>query len=137
MSSTRQLCISLLLASSVAVPSYAQITWNNVGAGPTPNTSGQMGAARNSMNDAFGQFQNMISASEATQRANWENAKNNNTQTYLNDVYSYRTVKDLVANRDKLEAKLYIYGAQIDQNIARNAYDARLLTLMQIEKAAQ
>lgn len=125
--------VSLIFAVLLANPAYAQITWNNVNS-TVPDTSRQMGAARDSMNSAFDQLRGVINAQEENDRANWNAVKNNNTQEYLDAVYSYTTVKDLLANREVLERKRMSYGAQIDQGVARNAIEARLYALMRLEQ---
>lgn len=89
------------------------------------------------MNAAFNQLQNVLKEREETEVANWNARKNNNTQEYLDAVYSFRTVEDLRANRDALEQKRLSYGAQIDQNLTRGAIDDRLSTLMQQAQWAQ
>lgn len=126
--------ISLILAALVVNPTYAQITWNNVSGGSMPNTSGQMDAARGSMNAGFNSLRDVLNNQEDTDRHNWNVQKNNNTQDYLDALYSYKTVKDLLANQDALNWKRTGYGAQIDREVARNAFDARLSALMQQER---
>ena len=89
------------------------------------------------MNAGFNQLQNVLKEREEIEVANWNVRKNNNTQEYLDAVYSFRTVEDLRANRDALEQKRLSYGAQIDQNLTRGAIDDRLSTLMQQAQWAQ
>lgn len=126
--------ISLILTALVVSPTHAQITWQNVSGGSQPNTSSQMEAARSSMNSGFEQLKNVVSAQEDNERANWNARKNNNTQDYLDALYNYKTVKDLLANQDALERMRIGYGAQIDRNVARGAFDERLSTLMRLER---
>lgn len=129
----RFICISLIFSALVVNPTYAQVTWNNVYS-PMPDTSRQMDSARGSMNGAFDQLRNVINAQEDTDRANWNVQKNNNTQDYLEALYSKKTVEDLLANQEALDQKRIGYGAQIDRNVARDAFDARLSTLMRQER---
>lgn len=126
--------IGLILTALVANPSFAQNTWKNVYVTPVPDTSRQMDSARGSMNSGFDQLRNVISAQEENNRANWNNQKNNNTQDYLDALYSEKTVADLLANQKALERRRIGYGAQIDREVARGAFDARLSTLMQQER---
>lgn len=114
---------------------YAQITWTNVPGAPVPDTSRQIDAARGSMNDAFGQLRNMMKEQEDNQAHNWNVRKNNNTQEYLDAVYSYKTVRDLTDHQAALDQKRITYGAQIDRDVARDAFDNRLSALMQRERA--
>ena len=128
--------LALLLAAFIAYPAEAQIGWQNVSSGSAPNVSGQMGAAQQSFNNAFGQLNNVLAERESIDRANWENRKRNNTQEFLNFVYNYRTVDELRAHRDEIEQKRQSYGYQIDQDVARNAYDNRFAALAQQEQWA-
>ena len=119
----------------VVGPAYAQITWTNVPGAPAPDRSRQIDAARGSMNDAFGQLGNMIKEQEDNQARNWNVRKNNNTQEYLDAVYSYKTVRELTDHQAALDQKRIAYGAQIDRDVARDAFDIRLSALMQRERA--
>lgn len=117
MSQLRLIRISLILTALVAIPTHAQ-----------------MDAAQRSMNAGFNQLRGMIQDQENIDNHNWNVQKNNNTQAYLDAVYSHKTVRDLLANREALERMRIGYGAQIDRDIARGAFDARLYSLMQQEQ---
>ena len=123
--------ISLVLTALVVNPTQAQITWNNVYSNPMPDNSRQMDSARNSINAGFDQLRNELKAREDTERSNWRIQKDNNTQDYLDALYNEKTVEDLLANQGALEQKRIGYGAQIDRDVARSAFDARLSTLKQ------
>ncbi|WP_423708716.1 hypothetical protein [Undibacterium sp. WLX3042] len=132
----RLIRISLILTALVINPTHAQITWKNVTSNPLPDPSRQMEAARGSMNGGFDQLRNMVNDQENIDRDNWNIRKNNNTQDYLDALYRYKTVKDLLANQEALDQKRIGYGAQIDRDVARSAFDGRLSTLMQQERSS-
>lgn len=122
--------------ATIAVGSvHAQITWTNVPGTAAPNTSRQIDAARGSMNDAFGQWGGMIKEQEDNDTHNWNVRKRNNTEEYLDAVYSYKTVKELTDHQAALDQKRTAYGAQIDREVARSAFDTRLYALMRREQA--
>lgn len=125
--------ISLVLTALVVSPTHAQ-TWQNVRPTmPTADPSRYMDAAQNSMNSAFSGLSNALKASEETDRANWNTMKNNNTQDYLDALHSKKTVKDLLGSQYALEQQRIGYGAQIDREVARSAFDNRLSSLTQQE----
>lgn len=129
--------ISLILTTFVVTPTHAQ-TWQNVRPTmPMADPSRHMDAAQNSMNSAFDSFNNVLKKAEETDRSNWNTMKNNNTQDYLDALHSKKTVKDLLASQYALEQQRTGYGAQIDREVARSAFDDRLSVLTQRERREQ
>ena len=127
--------ISLVLTAFVVIPTHAQ-TWQNVRPTmPAADPSRYMDAAQNSMNSAFSGLSNALKASEETDRANWNTIKNNNTQDYLDALHSKKTVKDLLDSQYALEQQRTGYGAQIDREVARGAFDNRLSSLIKYENS--
>ena len=116
----RPIRISLILTAFIANPTYAQY-----------------GAAQNSMNSAFNSLSQVLKDLETTNDRNWIVKKNNNTQDYLDSLYSNKTVKDLLANQEDLERMRIGYGAQIDRDAVRSAFDDRLSSLMRRERSME
>jgi hypothetical protein len=127
--------ISLVLTAFVVSPTHAQ-TWQTVRPSmPTADPSRYMDAAQNSMNSAFSGLSNALKAAEETSQANWNTIKNNNTQDYLDALHSKKTVKDLLDSQYALEQQRTGYGAQIDREVARGAFDNRLSSLIKYENS--
>lgn len=109
------------------------ITWQNVqGNNPIDALKG-IQVAQQMGSGAFDQFGKIIQGVQATDEANWEQVKKNNTQEFLNKLYSATGPEQFKALQDsgQLQEMIAKNGAQIDQAAVRAATDGRLATLQQ------
>jgi hypothetical protein len=114
------------------------ITWRTVN-GPSLAEAGRpMEAAQRSFDSAFTGLGGVLKQQEATDQANWNQVKENNTQNFLNKLYSAQGADGFKALQDsgQLEQMLASNGAQIDRAAARSAMDGRLGTLQQRDAQA-
>jgi hypothetical protein len=90
-----------------------------------------MELAQRSFDNAFTGLGGVLKQQEATDQANWNQIKENNTQDFLNKLYSAQGAEGFKALQDsgQLEQMLAANGAQIDRAAARSAMDGRLSTL--------
>lgn len=97
------------------------ITWRNVDAPNIGDPSRTLAMAQGSVNAAFDQMARPLQQFEATDRANWETQKVNNTNEMLNYLSGFRTVEDAQAaiNSGAVQGMLTKMGAQVDQNKVR------------------
>jgi hypothetical protein len=112
------------------------ITWRTVN-GPSLAEAGRpLESAQRSFDSAFTGLGGLLKQTEATDAANWNQAKENNTQDFLNKLYSAQGAKGFKALQDsgELDRMLAANGAQIDRAAARSAMDGRLSTLQQRDK---
>jgi hypothetical protein len=111
------------------------ITWQNVQGPDSSSGFRAIEAAGRSINAAFDQFGGLIKDAQAVDAANWEQVKKNNTQDFLNKLYSATGPEQFKALQDsgQLQEMIAKNGAQIDQAAARSAMDGRLATLQQRE----
>ena len=114
------------------------ITWRTVN-GPSLAEAGRpTEAAQRSFDSAFTGLGGVLKQQEATDQANWNQVKENNTQDFLNKLYSAQGADGFKALQDsgQLEQMLASNGAQIDRAAARSAMDGRLGTLQQRDAQA-
>jgi hypothetical protein len=107
------------------------ITWRTVN-GPSLAEAGRpMESAQRSFDNAFTGLGGVLKQQEATDQANWNQVKENNTQNFLNKLYSAQGAEGFKALQDsgELDRMLAANGAQIDRAAARSAMDGRLSTL--------
>jgi hypothetical protein len=109
------------------------ITWQNVQGPDSSSGFRAIEAAGRSINAAFDQFGGLIKDAQAVDTANWEQVKKNNTQEFLNKLYSVQGPERFQAMQEsgELQAMIAKNGAQIDQAAARSALDGRLANLQQ------
>jgi hypothetical protein len=109
------------------------ITWQNVQGPDSSSGFRAIEAAGRSINAGFDQFGGLIKDAQAVDAANWEQVKKNNTQDFLNKLYSATGPEQFKALQDsgQLQEMIAKNGAQIDQAAARSAMDGRLSTLQQ------
>jgi hypothetical protein len=113
------------------------ITWRTVN-GPSLAEAGRpMESAQRSFDNAFTGLGGVLKQQEATDQANWNQIKENNTQDFLNKLYSAQGAEGFKALQDsgELDRMLAANGAQIDRAAARSALDGRLATLQQRDVA--
>lgn len=108
----------------------AALTWQNVN-GP------QLSVAdlRSTTNDMFSGLQGLLDKQKATDTANWDQVKLNNTNALLSGVQEAQTPEEYAAKRAALQQQLGAAGAQVDSAAVRTAMDSRLSTLQQRAKA--
>jgi hypothetical protein len=111
----------------------AAITWRNVSGPSLAEASRPLEAAQRSIDNAFTGLGGVLRQQESTDAANWNQVKENNTQDFLNKLYSAQGAEGFKALQDsgELERMLAANGAQIDRAAARSAMDGRLGTLQQ------
>lgn len=109
------------------------ITWQNINAPSFGEANRLMGVAQGSFDNAFTGLGGVLKQAEATDAVNWNQAKENNTQNFLNKLYSAQGAEGFKALQDsgELDRMLAANGAQIDRAAARSAMDSRLGTLQQ------
>ena len=114
------------------------ITWRNIEAPDMRGVMQGMGIAQQGMNSGFDKLQNVFKTIEDTDKANWEQQKQNNTQAFMNELTKYRTPEELQAAQASgvLDRIRSAYGAQVDANAIRAAEENRIPLLQQRTKAA-
>lgn len=114
------------------------ITWRTVN-GPSLAEAGRpMESAQRSFDNAFTGLTDVLKQREAVDTTNWNQLKENNTQDFLNKLYSAQGAEGFKALQDsgELQRMLTANGAQIDRAAARSAMDGRLSVLQQRDKQA-
>lgn len=109
----------------------AAITWQNINGPSLAEATRPMEAASRSFTGAFDGLANVLKQREATQTANWDQAKVNNTNALLGAVQEPKTPEEFAAKEAQLRQQLLGYGAQVDPVAARAALDGRMATLQQ------
>lgn len=100
------------------------ITWRNVSSGNGAAVAGHlMGAAQDSFNSGIDTLKNTLTERRDAEKANWDVAKQNNTDAFLNKLNSYQTPEQLAAAQasGELDALRGQYGAQVDGAAIRGA----------------
>ena len=99
------------------------ITWRNIQGGNGAVEAGRLlNAAQNSVNTGLDKITDVFAQYRETDRANWENGKENNTQAFLDRLAQFRTPEELAAAQasGELDALKQQYGAQIDRGLIRD-----------------
>ena len=111
----------------------AAITWQNISGADYSNAARTLDAAQQRLDAGFGNLGDILKKREATDTANWDTGKVNNTQAFLDEVAKYRTPEEFQAAQQSgvLDRMRQGFGAQVDANAARTAQDGRLATLQQ------
>lgn len=109
----------------------AAITWQNINGPSLAEATRPMEAASRSFTGAFDGLANVLKQREATNAANWDQAKVNNTNALLGAVQEPKTPEEFAAKEAQLRQQLLGYGAQVDPVAARAALDNRMATLQQ------
>jgi hypothetical protein len=114
------------------------ITWRTVNGPSLAEASRPLEAAQRSLDTAFTGLGGLIKQQETTDSANWNQIKENNTQDFLNKLYSVQGAEGFKALQDsgELERMIAANGAQIDRAAARSAMDGRLANLQQRDVAS-
>jgi hypothetical protein len=88
------------------------------------------------IDNAFTRVGNVLEGQQKVGFDNWDQIKENNTQDFLNRVYSAQGAEGFKALQDsgELDRMLAANGAQIDRAAARSAMDGRLPTLQQRDR---
>lgn len=109
----------------------AAITWQNISGADMAGAGRTLDAAQQRMDGVFAGLDGLLKKREATDTANWDNTKNNNTQAFLNEVAKFRTPEEFQAAQQSgvLDQMRQGYGAQVDANAVRAAQDGRLAIL--------
>lgn len=107
------------------------ITWRNVYGPSLAEASRPLEGAQRSFDNAFTGLSGLVKQQETVDQSNWNQVKENNTQDFLNKLYSAQGAEGFKALQDsgQLEQMLAANGAQIDRAAARSAMDGRLTTL--------
>lgn len=112
------------------------ITWRTVNGPSLAEASRPLAFAERSFDNAFDGLKDVVKQTEATDVANWNQVKENNTQDFLNKLYAVQGAEGFKALQDsgELDRMLAANGAQIDRAAARAAMDGRLSTLQQRDR---
>lgn len=113
------------------------ITWQNVAAPNFSDAFRGMATAQQGFDTAFTGLGDLIKKREATEAANYEQGKVNNTNAFLASVQEAKTPEEFAAREAALRTQLAGYGSQVDAAAARSALDGRLGTLQQRSVANQ
>lgn len=113
------------------------ITWRNVTGPSLADASRPLEVAQRTLSGAFDSFGNVLQRQQDVVDRNWDQVKENNTQDFLNKLYSAQGAEGFKALQDsgELDRMLAANGAQIDRAAARSAMDGRLATLQQRDVA--
>ena len=112
----------------------AAITWQNINGPSLAEASRPLEAAQRGVASMFSGFEDILKRREATQTANWDQTKLNNTNALLSAVQGAKTPEEYAAMEAGLREQMAGYGAQVDAAAGRNALDGRLATLQQRAK---
>ena len=113
------------------------ITWKSVsgssGAGNAAVGAKLFEQSREAIRDGFSGLQGILRQKQATDLANWDQIKENNTQAFLDKLAQYKTPEALQAAQasGELDPLRQGFGAQIDQAAVRDADNKMLDTLRQ------
>lgn len=107
------------------------ITWKSVsgssGAGNAAVGAKLFEQSREAMNDGFGGLRDLLRQNQATDLANWDQVKENNTNAALDKLYQYASPEAYAAAQASGQLAVDpAYGAQVDARAVRNAAEARL-----------
>jgi len=107
------------------------ITWRNVTGPSLADASRPLQIAQQTLASGFNTFNDQLKSMEATDAANWEQVKKNNTNEFMNRLMEAQTAEQFgnMNSGNAMGKMLAGYGAQIDQAAARTALDQRLGTL--------
>lgn len=107
------------------------ITWRNVTGPSLADASRPLQLAQQTLASGFNTFNDQLKSMEATDTANWEQVKKNNTNEFMNRLMEAQSAEQFgnMNSGNALGKMLSGYGAQIDQSAARTALDQRLGTL--------
>jgi hypothetical protein len=113
------------------------ITWRNVTGPSLADASRPLEVAQRTISGAFDSFGNVLQRQQDVADRNWDQVKENNTQDFLNKIYSAQGAEGFKALQDsgELDRMLAANGAQIDRAAARSAMDGRLTTLQNRDMA--
>lgn len=102
------------------------ITWQNIIGPSLADASRPMEVATRTINNAFGNLQDVLKDRQTIEDANAKQVITNNTNDALNQIYGIQDAKAFqTAQEQGLFQRLMGQGAQIDQNAVRNALDGR------------
>ena len=112
------------------------ITWRTVNGPSLAEASRPLAFAQRSIDNAFDGLSGVLRQQESTDQANWNQVRENNTQNFLNRLYSAQGADGFKALQDsgELDRMLAANGAQIDRAAVRSAMDGRLGTLQQRDR---
>lgn len=115
----------------------AAITWRNVNGPSLAEASRPLEAAQRTISGSFDSLNNLLNRQETIDASNWDQIKQNNTQAFMDKLYSAQGADGFKRMQDsgELQRMLGQYGAQIDRAAARGAMDGRLATLQQRDVA--
>ena len=114
----------------------AAITWQNINGPSLAGAAAPLSGAQDSFKDMFGSFENILKQRLATETANWDQGKLNNTNALLSAVQGAKTPEEYAVLEAGLREQMAGYGAQVDATAARSAMDVRMGTLQQRAKQA-
>lgn len=100
------------------------ITWRNVNQTASAGAAGSLfRGGQQSLTDGFGALQGVLDQARQTQQANHETRRANNTDTFMDRLYSYDSADDLAAAREagELQALRQQLGPNIDRGAVREA----------------
>lgn len=111
----------------------AAITWRNVDAPHLGEVNRGMYLGGVGINQGFDKLGEVLKQREATDTANWEQQKANNTNTLFNKLAGYNSPEEYQAalSSGALQQEAAGYGAQVDQAAFRQALDRRMGDLQQ------
>ena len=111
----------------------AAIRWDNINAPSIGEASRAMYLGGLSIDKGFDRLGDVLKQREATDTANWNQQKVNNTNGLFNKLLGYSTPEEYQAAMasGELQQEMTGMGAQVDQNAIRQAMDKRLPELQQ------
>lgn len=103
------------------------ITWRNIDAPHVGGAASLFQQAGQSLNNGFQGLQDVLKQYQGQEKANWDAAKEQNTQAFLDRLSQAKTPEEMAALQasgelDRLKAG---FGAQVDRTAVRNALDTR------------
>ena len=100
----------------------AALTWQNVNA---PQLD--MRDIRGTTNDIFSGLQGLLGKAQATDSANWDQVKTNNTNAFMDELHKPRSPEEMAALQKSgfLDQMRASFGAQADRTAMRAAEDTR------------
>ncbi|GEK52347.1 hypothetical protein [Vreelandella venusta] len=104
------------------------ITWRNIGSTVSSGgTAALMQGAQSSFDKGIGALDKVLQGVKATQDANWDQGKINNTSKVLDALYSQATPEQLAEAQatGQFQQMMAGMGAQVDRDAVRTSLDSR------------
>lgn len=104
------------------------ITWRTLNGGSPVEALGALNSAENSFSNGFGGVRDSLKQFQATDAANWQQTKLNNTNDFMAQLRAIDTPEKMAEAQKSglLDALRSGYGAQVDANTIGVAQDGRM-----------